>query len=94
MTETEKRELQDKLLNKPRTKGTYERYMDDILKYLRVKFPDSGEDKIMEAAGYISQRTMTVMGDLFWERDKEWRSAMRKLEHDIVERYRRVKEHE
>ena len=79
MTKTEKREFQDKLLNKTKTKGTYERYMDDILKYLRAKFPDSGEDKIMEAAGYISQRTMTVMGDMILERDKEWRSAMRKL---------------
>lgn len=67
-------------LYKRKTVGTYEQYINDVLEYLKVKFPDEDTAKIYEAAGFISQRTMVVVSDLAIERDRDWRTAMKKME--------------
>lgn len=65
---------------KRKTVSTYEQYINDVLEYLKVKFPGEDVAKIYEAAGFISQRTMVVVSDLAIERDREWKISIRKLE--------------
>lgn len=66
--------------SKKKTVGTYEQYINDVMEYLKAKFPGEDVAKVYEAAGFISQRTMVVVSDLAIERDREWKIAMRKLE--------------
>lgn len=65
---------------KRKTVGTYEQYINDVVEYLKAKFPSEDVAKIYEAAGFISQRTMVVVSDLAIERDRDWRAAMKKME--------------
>lgn len=82
MTKTaeETQRLADKLKKKNMIEGPYQKYLSDIVAYLRAKFPEAGEENIWEAAGFISHRTMTVVGDLMLERDRGWKKEIDKLE--------------
>ena len=55
-----------------REPGIYERYNNDILKYLYDKFPHESFSKLQEAAAFISNRTTVVANDLMAERDRQW----------------------
>lgn len=71
--------------------GIFERYMRDVLSYLSEKFPDLPADKVMDAASYISNRAGIMCNDLMWERDREWRGAIKKLESQLA-RERKINE--
>ena len=66
--------------------GIFERYTMDISKYLGAKFPELGEAELMEAVGYISNRTMIVVHDISVERDREWKRVMRQQSTKIKRR--------
>ena len=70
--------------------GIYERHMSDISEYLQAKFPQIGKDELMEAAGYISNRTFAVIADILAERDREWNNEIDRMraayEREMVRR--------
>lgn len=76
--------------------GIYERHMMDILDYLQAKFPQLGKDELMEAVGCISNRTMVVVQDMLYERDREWKRIMRqqspKVKADLQAQYKELNE--
>lgn len=51
----------------------------DISEYLQAKFTQIGKDELMEAVGYISNRTIVVINDLLINRDNEWRKEMNRM---------------
>jgi hemerythrin len=53
--------------------GVYERYFNDILTYMKEKFPDEPIERVMEAAGFVTGRAYVFMCDMMVERDKEWK---------------------
>lgn len=65
--------------------GVYERYFNDILTYMKEKFPDEPIATVMEAAGFVTGRAYVFMYDMMVERDKEWKRFMRKKLEEYVE---------
>lgn len=53
--------------------GVYERYFDDILTYMKEKFPDEPIATVMEAAGFVTGRAYVFTCDMMIARDKEWK---------------------
>lgn len=66
------------LVKATRKQNTFERYMDDITKYLSLKFPDEDYVNVMEAVCHISNRTSVLAMDLLRERDADWEKLLRK----------------
>lgn len=50
--------------------GIHERYFNDILTYMKEKFPDEPIATVMEAAGFVTGRAYVFMCDMMVERDK------------------------
>lgn len=66
-----------------REPGTFfERYNDEILKYLRYKFPEESESAIQEAAAFISNRTVVVIHDINEEMSREYMKAF----YDMIQK--------
>lgn len=69
--------------------GVYERYFNDILTYMKEKFPDEPIERVMEAAGFVTGRAYVFMCDMMIERDKEWKRfnerALRRAERRLEE---------
>ena len=62
--------------NRNKTKGVngvYERYFNDILTYMKEKFPDEPIATVMEAAGFVTGRAYVFACDMMIERDKDWK---------------------
>lgn len=55
----------------------YNRLAEDLNTYLNAKLPDVAESTKMELSEYISNRLFRFLQDALWERDEEWRRAMK-----------------
>lgn len=69
-------------IKRDREPGTFERYNNDILHYLREKFPDEPESAIYEAAAFVSNRTVVVVNDLIIETIGTGHELLKELKGD------------
>lgn len=67
------------LRKKYEKKGPFERYMDDMVKYLTDKFPNESEAVIFEAAAFISSRASITLGDLMRDHDKQITRSLQRM---------------
>lgn len=89
MNEQNKTDKMKEMMKKSRkantTEGICERFYKDVTTYLTSKLPDVPEHVIIDIAAFCGNRMMVTANDLLFERDREWRTAMR----DNLKRRRR-----
>lgn len=67
-------------------------FLNDMHVYLKSKFEDVPEHRIMEASAYIASRVGVLAYDLTNERDKEWNRSLQRRKPN--REYPYVDEHE
>ena len=56
----------------------YNKYAEDLQKYLVAKFPYADASTLTEVAEYITNRTIRLTSEAILDRDKDWKQSLKR----------------
>lgn len=70
-----------------REPGIWERYLQDVDKYIESKYPEIPAHARLDISAYISSRGIICTNDILIQRDREYTESLRKTRKDVEKYY-------
>lgn len=74
--------------------NSFTEFMNDVERYLKLKFRDVPEHELQETATYIANRASVMTCDMLLDRDKEWKRSLKRSNINVVTVYERPEDSE
>lgn len=71
-------------------KGPMETYYDDMVEYLKAKFPDAGDVDIKETAAFATNRSNITLSDMLLKRDDFWNTHYKNFFKIAADKNKRI----
>lgn len=70
--------------------GIWERYLQDVGKYIESKYPEIPAHVRLDISAYVATRGTICVNDMLIERDREYKSQLRKACHNTERYYKQL----